>query len=73
MGSWKAFMWPLVVAQTNRMYTVPVAIGAFQGEYNTQYELLMACSVMALIPIVVVFFFAQRYFISGIRMGAIKG
>jgi len=73
MGSWKSFMWPLIVAQAKEMQTLPVALANFQGLYSTEYELLMSGSMMVLLPIIIVFLLAQRHFVSGIRLGAVKG
>ena len=73
IGNWKSFMWPLIVCQSAPLRTLPVMLSYFQGEYNTEYHLLMAGSLMALLPVMVVFIVGQRYFVSGIRLGAIKG
>ena len=73
IGNWKSFMWPLIVCQSAQLRTLPVMLSYFQGEYNTEYHLLMAGSLMALLPVMIVFILGQRYFVSGIRLGAIKG
>ena len=73
IGNWKSFMWPLIVCQSESLRTLPVMLSYFQGEYNTEYHLLMAGSMMALVPVIIVFILGQRYFVSGIRLGAIKG
>ena len=73
IGNWKSFMWPLIVSQSRALRTLPVMLSYFQGEYNTEYHLLMAGSMMALLPVILVFILGQRFFVSGIRLGALKG
>lgn len=72
-GSWKSFMWPLIVTSSMEMRTLPVMLQSFQSQYYTEWTLLMAASVIALIPVIVVFLISQRYFVEGIHLGAIKG
>lgn len=73
MGSWNNFMWPLIVVNSMDKMTLPVGLQSFQSLYSTEWTLLMAGSIIVLIPVVVVFLMCQRYFIEGIQMGAIKG
>ncbi len=73
MGSWRAFMWPLIVLNTEDLYPIPVMLRSFQSAYTVEYNLLMAGALVALVPTVIVFMAAQRYFRAGIRLGAIKG
>ncbi len=74
LGSWNDFLWPLVVTNTDRMRTLPVGLSTFQGQYSVRWELLMAASVVALIPILVIYFFAQNWIIKGLSVGSgIKG
>lgn len=72
LGSWKSFMWPLVATSSMEMRTVPVMLQAFQSQFYTEWSLLMAASVIALAPVVVVFVLGQRYFVEGLQLGAIK-
>lgn len=70
---WNNFLWPLVIAQTDDMYTLPVALALFAvGANGTNYGLLLAGAVTVVLPIVVVFLFLQRYFIQGIASTGIK-
>ncbi len=69
---WANFLWQLLVAQTESMYTVPVGLAMFKSAHEEAYALKMAASSISLIPIVVLFFLAQRYFIEGITQGALK-
>lgn len=73
MGSWKNFMWPLIVSTRQEMMTLPVVLQLLQGEITTDWEVLMAGMVIALIPTLIIFMLGQRYFIKGIQMGALKG
>jgi len=73
MGSWRSFMWPLIVTHYQEMYTLPVALTAFQEMHTVQWTLLMAGSVIMILPMLVVFIVGQRFFIEGIRLGAVKG
>ncbi|GAC1650781.1 MAG: carbohydrate ABC transporter permease [Herpetosiphon sp.] len=71
--SWNDLLWPLIVTRTNEMRVLPVALALLQGQYQTNWPWLMAGSVMATAPVLIVFLFAQRYFIEGIAMTGIKG
>jgi len=73
MGSWRNFLWPLIVTNSMEMKTIPVMIASFQGLYTTEWQLLMAASLIALIPMLIIFIIGQRFFVEGIRLGAIKG
>ncbi len=73
LGSWNNFLWPLVVAQTEQMYTLPVALSLYSvGSNGTYYGLLMAGSVLVVTPILILFLFLQRYFVQGITMTGLK-
>lgn len=73
LGSWNNFLWPLVVASTEDMYTLPVALALFStGQHQTNLGLLMAGSVVVLIPVILVFVVLQRFFTQGIAMTGIK-
>ncbi|GHV46585.1 sugar ABC transporter permease [Spirochaetia bacterium] len=71
--SWNNFMWPMLVINTLDLYTLPLGIAFFQGRFGVQWNLLMVASVITMLPLLVVYLFAQRFFISGIMMGAVKG
>ena len=73
LTSWNNFLWPLVVAQTEDMYTLPVALALYAvGQNATRYGLLMAGSVVVVLPIIALFLLLQRYFVRGITMTGIK-
>jgi len=73
LGSWRNFLWPMVVTSSRSMQTLPVMLSTFGTMAQTQWELLMAASMMALAPIIVAFFVGQRFFIEGIQLGGVKG
>ena len=73
MGSWLNFMWPLIVLNTHNLFTLPVGLSYFQSLHNTDWALLMAGSLMMILPILIVFLINQRYFVEGIKLTGIKG
>lgn len=73
LGSWNNFLWPLVVAQTENTYTLPVALALYsKGQNSTEYGLLMAGATVVVVPILAVFLVFQRRFIEGIASTGIK-
>lgn len=73
LGSWNNFLWPLVVAQTEDTYTLPVALALYsKGQNSTEYGLLMAGATVVVVPILLVFLAFQRRFIEGIASTGIK-
>lgn len=73
MGTFKDFMWPLIMTNNMEMKTLPVGLANFQNLYRIDWSLLMAGSVMMTIPMVIVFMICQKWFVSGIHLGAVKG
>ncbi len=73
MGSWNDFLGPLIYLSSSTKYTVSLGLRMFQGMYNAEWHLMMAASAAALLPVIVVFFVGQRYFIEGITLTGIKG
>ncbi|HWL51211.1 MAG TPA: carbohydrate ABC transporter permease [Chthoniobacteraceae bacterium] len=73
IGAWGSFLWPLVVTHQEYMRTLPVGLQSFQGQYGTEWHLMMAASLLMLLPVMVIFLFGQRFFVSGITSGAVKG
>ncbi|HEY6951720.1 MAG TPA: carbohydrate ABC transporter permease [Bacteroidota bacterium] len=73
MGSWKDFLWPLIVTNRVDMRTVEVGISSFSTLYQTDWPHQMAAAVVVMLPIIVVFSFAQKYFVRGITMTGLKG
>jgi multiple sugar transport system permease protein len=73
LGSWNNFLWPLVVAQTEDRYTLPVALALYSvGQNATQYGVLLAGAVVVVLPVIAIFLALQRYFVQGIAMTGIK-
>lgn len=73
LTSWNNFLWPLVVAQSEEKYTLPVALAIYAiGENKSDFGLLMAGSVVIIVPVLVVFLVLQRHFVRGIAMTGIK-
>lgn len=73
MGTWNDFMWPLIVLTSDDMYTLPVALANLTGEHVQDTELMMAGSVLTVLPVLVVFLLLQRYYVAGILSGSVKG
>jgi multiple sugar transport system permease protein len=71
--SWNDFLWPLIVIQTQEHQTVQLGLAYFQGAHVTQWTLLMAGNVMSLVPMLIVFFLAQRYFVRSVATSGLKG
>ena len=73
LGSWNNFLWPLVVASTEDMYTLPVALALYSvGQNSTQYGLLLAGAVVVVVPMLVVFLALQRHFVQGLATTGLK-
>lgn len=75
MGSWNSYLWPLFVARRAEVMTLPVALASLQGGPRalTEWNLVMAGSVVAVLPILVVYLLAQRWFVQGVVSSGIKG
>jgi multiple sugar transport system permease protein len=73
MGVWNDFMWPLIVLTDDGMYTLPVALANLMGERVQDTELMMAGSVLTVLPVLLLFLVMQRAYIEGIMMGSVKG
>ncbi|MDQ3248973.1 MAG: carbohydrate ABC transporter permease [Chloroflexota bacterium] len=69
INSWNAFLWPLVVLRSNTMRTLVVGLATVQGEFNINYGLVMAGSVLTVLPLLVLYILFQPYFVEGLRMG----
>ncbi|WP_089739430.1 carbohydrate ABC transporter permease [Gracilibacillus ureilyticus] len=73
LGSWNNFLWPLIVLRSNDMFTLPIGLATLLTPYGNNYDVLIAGSVMTIIPIIILFIFFQRYFIEGLTVGGVKG
>ncbi len=73
LTNWNSFLWPLVVASTEDMYTLPVALALFSiGQQESNVALQMAGAVVVVLPIVILFFAMQRYVIRGVATTGLK-
>ena len=73
LASWDEFVWALTIINDPDKRTLPIAIALFQGQHVTSWGLVFAASTIAVVPVVVVFLAFQRYFVSGLTAGAVKG
>ena len=71
--TWNDFLWPLIILNTEEMRTLPLALATFQSSYETDYGLLMAGGTIMAVPMFIMFFFFQRYFLQGVTLGGVKG
>ncbi len=72
LGSWNAYQWVLIMTNSQSMRTIPVGLTTFSTDIGTQYQLLMAASVLAIVPVLLLFFFTQKQFIQGVARTGIK-
>jgi len=73
MQSWNSFIWPLIVLRTNTMFTIPIGLASLMSPYGNNYDMLIAGAVLAIIPVILLFLFNQKAFISGLSTGGVKG
>lgn len=73
LGTYQSFFWPLILVKDDYLRNLPLGLLAFQSQYNTQINVLMAAAVITMIPPVILFVVGQRFFAQGIRLGAVKG
>ncbi|MEN2983820.1 MAG: carbohydrate ABC transporter permease [Dictyoglomaceae bacterium] len=72
IGAWNSFLWPLIVATDERMYTLPVAVSIIAGQYGENIGTILAGSTIVVFPILIISMIAQRYVIRGIAMTGLK-
>ncbi len=73
INNWNALLRPVLYISTDYLRTLPIGLTTFQGEYEAQWNLSMAASVIAVLPLIVVYIFAQRYIVEGIATTGLKG
>ena len=73
MGNYQSFFWPLVMIKDDYLRTLPIGLLFFDSSYGRETTLLMAASVMAMVPLIVLFVVGQKFFVKGIQLGAVKG
>lgn len=72
MGSWNSFLWPLIVLRDPELQTLPIALAGLQGQYTTAWDIVMAGSVISVLPMLALYIFAQKYIIQGVASSGIK-
>jgi multiple sugar transport system permease protein len=72
MSSWNSFLWPLVILRSEELKTLPLALAGMQGVYTTQWDVMMAGSVISILPMLAIYVFAQKYVIQGVANTGIK-
>ncbi|RWZ54790.1 carbohydrate ABC transporter permease [Halobacillus fulvus] len=72
MQSWNNFLWPLIVISNQELATLPLGLSLLQGRWSTDWGLMMAGVVISVLPILIVYLFAQKYFIQGMTMSGMK-
>ena len=73
LGSWTAFLWPLIVTNSAANFTVPVGLAAFAGEFATEWNMIMTGAAVATLPVLAVFVLLQKYIIRGVILSGVKG
>ncbi|MBQ7182958.1 MAG: carbohydrate ABC transporter permease [Clostridia bacterium] len=73
MNSWNNLLWPLIIMQDEKKFTIPIGMGTTITPYGNAYDVLMPGAVMAVVPIVIIYLCAQKTFITGLTAGSVKG
>lgn len=71
--SWNAYLLPLVMLNTDRLYPWPLGIMVYQGEFSAEWNLILAFITLTLMPTIILFVFAQKHIVAGLTAGAVKG
>ncbi|HYZ61721.1 MAG TPA: carbohydrate ABC transporter permease, partial [Acetobacteraceae bacterium] len=71
--SWNAYLMPLVMLNRDELYPWPLGIMAYQGEYSSDWNLILAFITLTILPTILIFFLAQRHIVAGLTAGAVKG
>jgi multiple sugar transport system permease protein len=73
LGAWNDFLWPLIILTDQHRYTLPVAVAAIAREHSGDGELMMAAAVVTTLPVLMIFLALQRYYMTGLLGGSVKG
>jgi len=73
VGSWNAYLMPLIMLNSDSLYPWPLGIMAYQGEYSSEWNLILAFITLTILPTIVIFFVAQKHIVAGLTAGAVKG
>lgn len=72
LAAWNNFLWPLLVLRSNDMFTLPIGLATLLTPYGNNYDVLIAGSVLTIIPIIILFILFQKYFVAGLTSGGVK-
>jgi ABC-type glycerol-3-phosphate transport system permease component len=73
LGAYQSFFWPLIMLQDEQLFTMPVGMLRLDSTYGRQTELIMAATVMNIIPLIVIFVMFQKFLVKGLQLGGVKG
>jgi ABC-type glycerol-3-phosphate transport system permease component len=73
MGAWNSFLWPQIILHRKELFTLPIALKQLAGVYQTEYGMLMAGTLLSVLPVIVLFLALQKEFVAGLTAGAVKG
>jgi ABC-type glycerol-3-phosphate transport system permease component len=73
MGTWNSFLWPQIMLHNRDLFTLPIALSQMIGTYNQEYGMLMAGTLVSVLPVVILFMLLQKEFVAGLTAGAVKG
>ena len=73
LGTWNDFMWPLIVLSDQHLYTLPLALAALSRDHVQDNEMMMAGSVLTVLPVLFLFLGLQRFYMQGLMVGSVKG
>jgi ABC-type glycerol-3-phosphate transport system permease component len=73
MGTWNSFLWPQIILHSQDLFTLPIGLNSMVGTYTDQRGMMMAGTLLSILPVMVLFFILQKEFISGLTAGAVKG
>ncbi len=73
MGTWNNFLWPQIILHNRNLFTLPIALSQMIGVYNQEYGMLMAGTLISVLPVVILFLLLQKEFVAGLTEGAVKG
>lgn len=73
MGAWNGLLWPMLVISDMKKYTIPIGLNTLWSPYGNNYDLMITGSCFAIVPLLVLYLFAQRFIVEGMTAGAVKG
>jgi multiple sugar transport system permease protein len=72
MSSWNSFLWPLIIIRSREYMTLPLGLASLSGEYSTQWNAIMAGSVVSIVPILILYVFAQKHIVQSVSQAGLK-